>query len=56
MPLADGQAFADLCAAGVTGAWIALDGTLLRNWEPYAQVEFENEAVAVARLDSGLCP
>jgi hypothetical protein len=53
---ADGQAFADLCAAGVTWAWIALDGTLLRNWEPYAQVEFENEAVAVARLDSGLCP
>jgi hypothetical protein len=53
---ADPGAFAELCSAGVTWAWIALDGTALRAWEPYAHIEFANEAVAIARLDRSTCP
>jgi hypothetical protein len=53
---ADEAAFATLCSAGVTWAWLALDGTALRTWEPLASVEFENEAVALARLDRSRCP
>jgi hypothetical protein len=53
---ADPGAFAELCSAGVTWAWIALDGTALRAWEPYAHIEFANDAVAIARLDRSTCP
>jgi hypothetical protein len=51
----DADAYARLCKAGVTWGWIALDGTPLRSWEPYAATEFENDAVAVIRFNRGAC-
>lgn len=53
---ANGRAFGDLRNAGDNWAWIALDGTPLRSWERYVQVKYQNEAVALARLDSERCP
>jgi hypothetical protein len=52
---ADPSAFSQLCAGGATWAWIALDRTPRRSWAPYATVMFQNEAVAVARLDRHMC-
>jgi hypothetical protein len=52
----DRGAFAELCRAGVTWGWVALDGTPLRSWEPYAAVAFENDSVAVIRIDQDTCP
>jgi hypothetical protein len=51
----DPAAFAELCKAGVTWAWIALDGTPRRSWAPYATVMFQNDAVAVAHLNRRMC-
>jgi hypothetical protein len=51
----DPAAFAELCKAGVTWAWIALDGTPRRSWAPYATVMFQNDAVAVAQLNRRMC-
>ena len=52
----DARAFSDLCTAGVTWGWVALDDTPVRSWEPYAVTAFENDAVAVIRLDQDRCP
>jgi hypothetical protein len=51
----DPAAFAELCKAGATWAWIALDGTSRRAWEPYARVMFQNGAVAIAQLNREMC-
>jgi hypothetical protein len=52
----DASAFADLCRAGATWGWVVLDDTPLRSWEPYAVTEFENDAIAVIRIDLDRCP
>jgi hypothetical protein len=52
----DASAFAELCRAGVTWGWVALGDTPLRSWEPYAVTAFENDAVAVIRIDQDRCP
>jgi hypothetical protein len=52
----DEAAFAALCDAGVTWGWIALDGTPLRSWEPYASVAYQNDSVAIVRINEGACP
>lgn len=52
----DEGAFSELCEAGVTWGWVALDSTPLRSWEPFASTEYANEQVAVIRLDRESCP
>ena len=51
----DSSAFAELCRAGVSWGWVALDDTPLRSWEPYAETAFENDTVAVIRIDQDRC-
>jgi hypothetical protein len=52
----DATAFEELCRAGVKWGWVVLDSTPLRSWEPYAVTAFENDAVAVIRIDQDSCP
>lgn len=52
----DESAFAALCDAGVTWGWIALDGTPLRSWEPFASVAYQNDSVAIVRITGRACP
>ena len=52
----DSAAFEELCRAGVTWGWVVLEGTPLRSWEPYAVTAFENDTVAVIRINQDSCP
>lgn len=52
----DAAAFTELCRSGVTWGWVVLGDTPLRSWEPYAVTVFENDAVAVIRIDQDRCP
>lgn len=52
----DSASFAELCRAGVTWGWVVLDSTPLRSWEPYAVTVFENDTVAVIRINQDSCP
>jgi hypothetical protein len=53
---ADPQAFATLCAAGVTWMWVDHGLTDRRDWAPFATVEFANDDVTLAQLERSLCP
>lgn len=52
----DAPAFSELCRAGVTWGWIALDGTPLKSWEPYAVTVLKNDSVAVIQIVQDRCP
>ena len=52
----DPAAFASLCGAGVTWGWIAVDGTPLRSWEPFASIAYQNDSVVIVRLNGRACP
>ena len=48
--------FAALCSSGVTWGWMSrTGGPMAESWEPYATVQFTNDAVTIIQLDRSRC-